>query len=111
MVLGTGRREQGRPLTTAKVIRLSSAAAGLRGRDQPIKRTDKGKRVLSVDRYVMAFAGGFIVISVLLAVFHNLYGLLFTALVGINLLQAAFTGFCPLAIVLKKIGIKAGAAF
>jgi hypothetical protein len=31
--------------------------------------------------------------------------------VGINLLQAAFTGFCPLAIVLKKIGIKAGAAF
>ncbi len=66
---------------------------------------------MNIDRYVMAMAGGFIVISILLAVFHNLYWLLFTAFVGINLLQAAFTGFCPLAIVLKKIGVKAGAAF
>jgi hypothetical protein len=34
-----------------------------------------------------------------------------TAFVGVNLFQAAFTGFCPLAIILKKIGLKPGAAF
>jgi hypothetical protein len=66
---------------------------------------------MSIDRIVMAFAGGMILFSLLLAVAHSFYWLLLTALVGLNLLQAAFTGFCPLAIVLKKIGIKPGVAF
>ena len=66
---------------------------------------------MTIDRYVMAVAGSFIIISILLAVFHSLYWLYFTAFVGINLFQSAFTGFCPLAIILKKFGIKTGAAF
>jgi hypothetical protein len=44
-------------------------------------------------------------------VLHSHYWLWFTAFVGANLLQSAFTGFCPLAIVLKFFGVKEGAAF
>ena len=67
--------------------------------------------MMTIDRYVLAFAGGFIIISVLLSVFHSLYWLLFTAFVGFNLFQSAITGFCPLAIILKKLGVQAGPAF
>lgn len=66
---------------------------------------------MSIDRMVMAFAGAMIIISLLLSMVHSTYWLLFTAFVGANLFQAAFTGFCPLAIVLKKLGIKPGVAF
>lgn len=66
---------------------------------------------MSIDRIVLAVAGGFILLSVLLASLHSLYWLWFTAFVGANLLQSAFTGFCPLAIILKKMGIQPGQAF
>ncbi|MCF6250554.1 MAG: DUF2892 domain-containing protein [Methylococcaceae bacterium] len=66
---------------------------------------------MTIDRLVMAFAGAFILISVSLAVFHSLNWLWFTAFVGFNLLQATFTGFCPLALILKKFGVKSGCAF
>ena len=66
---------------------------------------------MSIDRLVMAFAGSFILISMLLALLHSPYWLAFTAFVGLNLLQAAFTGFCPLAIILKKMGSSPGVAF
>ena len=66
---------------------------------------------MSIDRFVMAFAGAMILISILLALVFSRYWLFFTAFVGANLLQAAFTGFCPLAIILKKIGVKPGIAF
>ncbi len=66
---------------------------------------------MSIDRIVMAFAGAMILISILLSLIHSPYWLFFTAFVGANLLQAAFTGFCPLAIILKKLGIKPGMAF
>ena len=66
---------------------------------------------MTIDRYVMAFAGAFILISLVLAHFHSLYWLWFTAFVGANLFQSAFTGFCPLAIILKKFGVKSGNAF
>lgn len=66
---------------------------------------------MTIDRMVMAFAGSFILISLLLAHFHSLNWLWFTAFVGANLFQAAFTGFCPLAIILKKMGVKSGCAF
>jgi hypothetical protein len=59
----------------------------------------------------MAFAGSFILISLLLAHYHNPLWMWFTAFVGANLLQAAFTGFCPLAVILKKLGKNSGAAF
>lgn len=66
---------------------------------------------MTIDRIVMAFAGAIILISLLLAVAHSRYWLFLTAFVGLNLFQAAITGFCPLAVFLKKIGIRPGAAF
>jgi hypothetical protein len=59
----------------------------------------------------MAFAGSMVLISLLLWLVHSQYWLFFTAFVGANLLQAAFTGFCPLAVILKKIGVRPGQAF
>ena len=66
---------------------------------------------MTIDRIVLVFAGSVILLSTLLAVIHNLNWLWFTAFVGANLLQSAFTGFCPLAIFLKKLGVKTGIAF
>lgn len=66
---------------------------------------------MTIDRVVFAVAGSFILISLLLAHYHSENWLWFTAFVGANLLQSAFTGFCPLAMVLKKLGIKPGCAF
>ena len=66
---------------------------------------------MSVDRIVIAVAGSFILISLLLAHYHSELWLWFTAFVGANLLQSAFTGFCPMAIILKKLGVKPGCAF
>ena len=66
---------------------------------------------MSIDRIVLAFAGSVILITLLLAHYHSAYWLWFTAFVGANLLQSAFTGFCPLALILKKLGKQSGAAF
>jgi hypothetical protein len=66
---------------------------------------------MTIDRLVLTIAGTFILLSVGLAVWHSLNWLWFTAFVGANLLQSSFTGFCPLAIVLKKFGVKSGTAF
>ncbi len=66
---------------------------------------------MTIDRVVMAFAGGMVLVSVLLAVVHSGYWLFLTAFVGANLFQAAFTGFCPLARILKAIGVNPGRAF
>ncbi len=57
---------------------------------------------------VLAFAGSFILISLILSLLFSPYWLLFTAFVGANLLQSAFTGFCPLARILKVFGAKPG---
>ncbi|WP_422001283.1 YgaP family membrane protein [Reyranella sp.] len=66
---------------------------------------------MSIDRAVMALAGIMILLSLVLAVLYSPYWLLFTAFVGLNLLQASFTGFCPAAIIFKRLGLKAGCAF
>lgn len=66
---------------------------------------------MTIDRLVMMFAGLFILLSLALGHYHSPYWLYFTAFVGLNLLQASFTGFCPLAIILKKVGITPGKAF
>lgn len=66
---------------------------------------------MSIDRIVLAFAGSVILLSLSLAVFINQNWLILTAFVGMNQLQAAFTGFCPLALILKKLGVAPGAAF
>ncbi|WP_333877358.1 YgaP family membrane protein [Methylobacter sp.] len=66
---------------------------------------------MTIDRVVFAVAGSFILISLLLAHYYSELWLWFTAFVGANLLQSAFTGFCPMAIILKKLGVKPGSAF
>ena len=66
---------------------------------------------MNVDRAVLTFAGSLVLLSLALAWLVSPYWLLLTAFVGANLLQAAFTGFCPAAIVFRKLGLKAGCAF
>ncbi len=66
---------------------------------------------MNIDRLVFAFAGAFILISIFLSIVHSHNWLWFTAFVAANMLQAAFTGFCPLAKILKGIGKKPGEAF
>lgn len=65
---------------------------------------------MSIDRIVLAVAGTFILLSLLLSQLHTTYWLFFTAFVGANLLQSAFTGFCPLVIILKKLGFQTAEA-
>ena len=66
---------------------------------------------MTLDRMVLAFAGIFILGSLLLSPIHHPYWLFFTAFVGANLFHSAFTGFCPLALFLKALGVKPGQAF
>lgn len=66
---------------------------------------------MSIERIVLAVAGIFILLSLALAQWHSPYWLWFTAFVGLNLFQSAFTGFCPLAIILKRLGRTPGSAF
>lgn len=66
---------------------------------------------MTIDRLVMMFAGIFILLSLALGHYHSPYWLYFTAFVGLNLFQASFTGFCPLAVILKKLGMTPGKAF
>jgi len=66
---------------------------------------------MTIDRFVMAFAGVMILLSLALSQLHSVYWLWFTAFVGANVLQSAFTGWCPLATILKSLGVKPGQAF
>lgn len=66
---------------------------------------------MNVDRMVLAFAGVMVLVSAALAAYVSPYWLLLTAFVGLNMLQAAFTGFCPAAMVFKLLGGKPGCAF
>ena len=66
---------------------------------------------MSIDRMVFAFAGAMILLSLALSHLFTSYWLLLAAFVGLNMLQASFTGFCPLALILKRLGAKPGAAF
>jgi len=66
---------------------------------------------MSIDRIVLAFAGFMILASLLLGLYVSPYWFWFTAFVGANLFQSAFTGCCPLALILRKLGVQPGAAF
>ena len=66
---------------------------------------------MSIDRWVMRFAGAVVLVSLLLAHLVGVNWLWLAAFVGANLLQSSFTGFCPLALVLKRLGIQPGTAF
>lgn len=66
---------------------------------------------MTIEKIVFRVAGSIILVSVLLAVFHSKGWLFLTALVGANMIQASFTGLCPLAMLLEKMGKKYGSAF
>lgn len=63
---------------------------------------------MSLDRAVLAFAGVMILISVALTQLVSPWWWLLTTFVGLNLLQSSFTGFCPAAMVMRKLGIGKG---
>jgi hypothetical protein len=66
---------------------------------------------MSIDRAVMVFAGFMILLSLTLSQLHSQYWLLLTAAVGIQLIQSAFTGFCPAALLFKRLGLRPGTLF
>lgn len=66
---------------------------------------------MNVDRAVLAFAGFMVLVSAALAWLVSPYWLGLTVFVGLNLLQSAFTGFCPAAIIFRKLGLDPGRAF
>ena len=66
---------------------------------------------MTLDRAVLAFAGSVLLVSLLLTYFVSSYFVWLSAFVGFNLIQSAFTGFCPAAIVFRKLGVKSGTAF
>ena len=66
---------------------------------------------MNVDRAVFALAGTMVLASVVLGWLVNPYWLLLAGFVGANMLQAAFTGFCPAASIFAKLGLKSGSAF
>lgn len=66
---------------------------------------------MSLDRAVLAFAGTMVLVSLALTHFVHPGFVWLTVFVGANLIQSAFTGFCPAAMLFKKIGIRSGTAF
>lgn len=62
-------------------------------------------RPMSLERAIMAFAGAMVLLSVALTQLVSPWFWLLTAFVGANLLQSAFTGFCPAGMVMKRLGI------
>ncbi len=66
---------------------------------------------MNIDKAVLAFAGCLVLVSVTLGYYMSPYWLLLTAFAGLNMLQSAFTGFCPAAMVFKALGFRKGEAF
>ena len=66
---------------------------------------------MNIDKAVLAFAGCLVLVSVALGYYMSPYWLLLTAFAGLNMLQSAFTGFCPAAMVFKALGFRKGEAF
>ncbi len=66
---------------------------------------------MTIDRAVLMFAGIMVLISLALGVFVSPYWFLLTAFVGLNMMQASVTGFCPAARLFKALGFKPGVAF
>ncbi|HQS47672.1 MAG: sulfurtransferase [Rhizobiales bacterium 17-65-6] len=66
---------------------------------------------MTVDRAVLMFAGLMVLVSLALGFYVSPYWYFLTAFVGLNLIQASVTGFCPAALIFKKLGCKPGVAF
>jgi len=66
---------------------------------------------MTLDQSVMRFAGFVVLLSLALAYIFSPYWLWLAAFAGANMIQASFTGFCPAAMVFKRLGVKVGCAF
>jgi hypothetical protein len=66
---------------------------------------------MTIDRAVLAFAGCMVLLSAALVYLVSPWFLLFTVFIGLNMLQSAFTGFCPAAMIFKGMGCRVGEAF
>lgn len=66
---------------------------------------------MTLDRSILAFAGFMVLVSVALTFYVSPLFAWLTVFVGLNLLQSAFTGFCPAASILRRLGVKPGCAF
>lgn len=66
---------------------------------------------MTLDRAVFVFAGIVVLTGLALAYFVSPWWMLLPAFAGLNMIQAAFTGFCPAAMVFKALGVKPGPAF
>jgi hypothetical protein len=66
---------------------------------------------MSLDRFILAFAGAMVLLSLALTIWVSPLFVWLTAFIGVNLLQSAFTGFCPVAHLFRALGVKPGAAF
>ncbi|TGT78966.1 DUF2892 domain-containing protein [bacterium M00.F.Ca.ET.157.01.1.1] len=66
---------------------------------------------MTIDKAVLRFAGVVVLISLTLGIYYSPYWFLLTAFAGLNMMQASVTGFCPAAMVFKKLGCKPGVAF
>ena len=63
---------------------------------------------MTVENAVRALAGAMVLASAALVHLHSRWWLLFTAFIGLNLVQSAFTGFCPPSFLFRKLGLKDG---
>jgi hypothetical protein len=66
---------------------------------------------MNIDKAVLSFAGFVVLLGLALGYTVSPYWYLLTAFAGLNMIQAAFTGFCPAAMVFKKLGLRSGNAF
>lgn len=66
---------------------------------------------MTIDKAVIRFAGSMVLVSLALGYYVSPNWYWLTAFVGVNLVQSSFTGFCPLAMVLRKLGVSPGPAF
>jgi Inner membrane protein YgaP-like, transmembrane domain len=72
-----------------------------------VNEKDKGEeKTMTLDRYLRMIAGFFVLLSVVLGHWVSPYWYLFTAFVGLNLFQSAFTNWCPMMAILRKIGVR-----
>lgn len=62
---------------------------------------------MTIDRYLRLIAGCFVLVTVLLGHFHSPYWFLFTVFVAVNLIQSAFTNWCPMMTFLRRFGARA----
>lgn len=69
------------------------------------------EKKMTIDRAVLLFAGSVVLVSLALGFFVSPWWYLLTAFAGLNMMQASMTGFCPAAIVFKRLGCKPGVAF